>query len=65
MSTKINKNDIDINFLAAKSIGAKFVLSTFKIKKKELISRCEPCYDSKNFYLYEIQEWKILKKIKF
>ena len=51
-----NKNDIDINFLAAKSIGAKFVLSTFKIKKKELISRCEPCYDSKNFYLYEIQE---------
>jgi len=51
-----NKNDIDINFLAARSIGAKYVLSTFKIKKKELISRCEPCYDSKNFYLYEIQE---------
>ena len=51
-----NKNDIDINFLAARSIGAKYVLSTFKIKKKELISRCEPCYDSRNFYLYEIKE---------
>ncbi len=51
-----NKNDIDINFLAARSIGAKYVLSTFKIKKKELISRCEPCYDSRNFYLYEIEE---------
>ena len=29
-----NKNNIDINFLAARSIGAKYVLSTFKIKKR-------------------------------
>ena len=49
-----DKNNLDINFQEAKNIGAKYVLSSFKIQKKELSLKCGPCFDSKDLNLYEI-----------
>ena len=45
--------DIKINFLAAKKLGAVYVLSKYQIKSINLEAVCENC-NNDSFYLYKI-----------
>tara|TARA_B100000029_G_scaffold207423_1_gene205199 strand:+ start:1073 stop:2680 length:1608 start_codon:yes stop_codon:yes gene_type:complete len=48
-----NKNDIGINFKDAKELGASYVISGFKLNKKNLMEECKKCNLNK-IYLYKI-----------
>jgi hypothetical protein len=47
-----NPNDIKIDFMAAKKLGADFVISKYKINNDNLSLKCVDC--SKHFLLYKI-----------
>jgi hypothetical protein len=49
-----DKNNLSLNFNAAKDLGAKYVISAFEIKKNELKEVCISCFQSKNLFLYRI-----------
>jgi len=49
-----DSNKLLINFKAAKSVGANYVISAFPIKNVELESICENCRDNKDIFLYKI-----------
>ena len=49
-----DKNNLSLNFNAAKDLGAKYVISAFEIKKNELKEVCISCFQSKNLFLYQI-----------
>ena len=53
MSILGQKKEIKINFLAAKKLGAAYVLSKYQIKSKNLKAICENC-NRDSFYLYKI-----------
>ena len=49
-----DKNDIKLNFQAAKELGAVFVISKFPIKNNELKIVCYKCNNSNHLFLYKI-----------
>ena len=49
-----DSNKLLINFKAAKSVGANYVISAFPIKNVALESICENCRDNKDIFLYKI-----------
>jgi len=46
-------NNIQINFKAAKEIGANYVISKFNMNSDDLVLKCKECRS--NLYLYEIE----------
>ena len=49
-----DKNNIMLNFQAAKTLGADYVISRFPIKNNELKIVCYKCNNSKHLFLYKI-----------
>ena len=49
-----DQNNIMINFLEAKIVGADYVISKFLIKNSDLQIICKECNNSKNLFLYKI-----------
>ena len=49
-----DKNDILLNFHAAKKIGANFVISKFPLKNDALKIICNKCNNSNEIFLYKI-----------
>ena len=49
-----NSNDLKIDFIAAKNIGASYVISAFPIKNINLQSICSNCHSNKDIFLYKI-----------
>ena len=49
-----DKNNILLNFSAAKDIGAKYIISGFPINNNNLKIVCFECNNSENIFLYEI-----------
>jgi len=49
-----NSNDLLIDFVAAKSVGADYVISAFPIKNINLQAICLNCYNSEDIFLYKI-----------
>ena len=48
-----NPNNIEINFKAAKEIGADYVISKFNLNSNDLVLECKKCRN--NLYLYKIE----------
>ena len=48
------KNNIMLNFQAAKVLGADYVISKFPIKNNELKIVCYKCNNSNHLFLYKI-----------
>ena len=49
-----DENNIMLNFQAAKTLDADYVISRFPIKNNELKIVCYKCNNSKNLFLYKI-----------
>ena len=49
-----DKNNIILNFQAAKALGADYIISRFPIKNNELKIVCYKCNNSKHLFLYKI-----------
>ena len=49
-----NEDDIVLNFQAAKTIGANYIISKFPLKNKELKIICNKCNNSNEIFLYKI-----------
>ena len=49
-----DKNKLLLNFKAAKTIGAEYVISAFPIKNPNLESICHNCRGNKDIFLYKI-----------
>ena len=49
-----DKNNIDLNFQSAKTLGADYVISKFPIKNNDLKIICSECNNSDDIFLYEI-----------
>ena len=49
-----DKNNIVLNFQAAKNLGADYVISKFPIKNKDLKIVCFECNNSDQIFLYKI-----------
>jgi len=49
-----DKNNLELNFTEAKSLGANFVLSSFQINSENLDLVCSNCGNSKDLFLYKI-----------
>ena len=49
-----NEDDIVLNFQAAKTIGANYIISKFPLKNNELKIICNKCNNSNEIFLYKI-----------
>ena len=49
-----DKNNIMLNFQAAKELGADYIISRFPIKNNELKIVCYKCNNSNHLFLYKI-----------
>ena len=49
-----DKNNVSINFVEAKNLGADYVLSSFPITSSKLETVCNSCNQNDDLYLYKI-----------